>query len=245
MPGADLRHGSVFLAAFPTRIAHEPLLRFLLAGERDLFRIDHHHEITRVQVRREDRLVLSTQQIGDLHRQPTQHRALCIDDVPFALVQIHFRQKRFHSNPDFRSGQTSKQPTRVKAHFERFRAACPCRPPLQPWLPRVEAAANSVDRRFTGLVFCALPCRASFLFHSPASTARAAAASPPKSASSGDPAARASRATSPHREYHSSPRLALTRLLDCRPSNGPRCRPGRPALRNCPPACCPRFPPAR
>ena len=93
---AHLGHRGVLLAALPAGIAHVFLGRFLFAGQADLLRIDDHHKIAGVQMRRVDGFVFTAQNIGNLYGQTAQHGAIGINHVPLALVQIHFRQIRFH-----------------------------------------------------------------------------------------------------------------------------------------------------
>ena len=94
--GANLLDGPVSLAAFPAGIAHELLLGLLLAGEEDLLGVDDDDEVAGIQVRRIDGFVLPAQDIGDLRRQAAQDGAIGVNHVPLALVQIDFRQMRFH-----------------------------------------------------------------------------------------------------------------------------------------------------
>ena len=91
MPRPQLRHGSKFLAALPARISHVLLVHFLLAGDADFFGIDDDYEVAGIEVGGKDRFVLAAQQVGGLRCQAAQHRAVGINHVPFALVQVHFR----------------------------------------------------------------------------------------------------------------------------------------------------------
>ena len=94
--GADLLDGPIMLAAFPAGIAHELLLGLLLAREDDFLGVDDDDKIAGIKVRGIDGLVFPAQNIGSLRRQTAQNGAVGVDHVPFALVQIHFRQMRFH-----------------------------------------------------------------------------------------------------------------------------------------------------
>jgi hypothetical protein len=49
-------------------------------------------------VRGVDRLVFTAQNVGYLHGQSAKHGAIGINNMPLALVQIYFRQMRFHLN---------------------------------------------------------------------------------------------------------------------------------------------------
>ena len=64
--GADLRYRSVFLAALPAGITHERFVRLLLSGQPDFGRVDHDHEIARIEVRCIDGFVLPAQDVGHL-----------------------------------------------------------------------------------------------------------------------------------------------------------------------------------
>jgi hypothetical protein len=99
MPRTNLFHGPILFAASPAGVRHVLLVGFLLAGDAHLFGVHDHHEIAGVQVGGKDRFVLAAQNVGNLNRQAAQHRAVGVNDVPLALVEIHFRQIRFHSSP--------------------------------------------------------------------------------------------------------------------------------------------------
>jgi len=120
-----LGYGGVFLAAFPPRIAHIFLGGFLFAGDADFFGIDHHDEISRIQMGRKDGFVLAAQYVCDLHSQPPQHGTVGIDYMPLAFVQIHFRQMRFHFLPikgrrHYQMGRTSQYLFKIYAgHADR------------------------------------------------------------------------------------------------------------------------------
>ena len=63
---------------------------------RDFLGVDDDDKIAGIEVRRIDGFVLPAQNIGDLRGQTAQDGAVGINHVPLALVQIHFRQMRFH-----------------------------------------------------------------------------------------------------------------------------------------------------
>src|SRR5262249_25169456 len=78
----------------------------LLAGEPDLVRVDHHHEVAAVGVRGERRLVLSAQHAGDGGRGAPQHLVLHVDDHPAPLDgllaahhRLHWKRLREQKNP--------------------------------------------------------------------------------------------------------------------------------------------------
>ena len=116
--GADLRDGGVFLAAFPAGIGHELLVRFFFAGDTDFFRVDDNDEIAGVEMRRINGFVFATQYVGNLRGQTTEHRAIGINDVPLALVQIHFRQIRFHFKTKQMKGESIKPAGEVNRAFQ-------------------------------------------------------------------------------------------------------------------------------
>ena len=96
MLGAKLCDGGVFFAAFPAGIGHVFLGGLLLAGDADFLGVDDDDKVAGVEVRRIDGLVFPAQNVSHLHGQPAKHGAVGINDMPLALVQIHFRQMRFH-----------------------------------------------------------------------------------------------------------------------------------------------------
>ena len=63
---------------------------------RDLFGVDDDDKIAGVEVRGVNRLVFAAQNVGNLHGQPAQHGAIGVNHMPLALIQIYFRQMRFH-----------------------------------------------------------------------------------------------------------------------------------------------------
>jgi hypothetical protein len=68
----------------------------LAVGQHDLLRIDDDDVVTGIDVGGEDRLVLATQDAGDLGAQTTEHHALGVDDVPGAGDLTCFRAVRAH-----------------------------------------------------------------------------------------------------------------------------------------------------
>ena len=65
------------------------LLLETLARDANLIRVDDDHEITRVDMRRKDRLVLSAKYACDVRREPTKDKSVGVDDIPF-LVDLDF-----------------------------------------------------------------------------------------------------------------------------------------------------------
>ncbi len=119
LPGANLGDGSALFPALPAGVSHVNFARFLLAGHADLFGVDDDHEVARIQVRGVTGLVAAPEKVGDLDRQPAQHGAVGVDDMPLPLVQIDFRQIGFHYRPKIRSGEGIKGRRRVNRHFGR------------------------------------------------------------------------------------------------------------------------------
>ena len=66
------------------------LLLTLVGGEHDLGGIDDDHVVTGVDVRGEDRLVLATEDPGDLGGEAAEHHAIGVDDVPGARDLARF-----------------------------------------------------------------------------------------------------------------------------------------------------------
>ena len=72
------------------------LVRQLLAGEADLFGIDHNHKITGIHVGREYGLVLAAQPVGNLACQPAQNLVLGIHEIPVADDLFLLCMSRLH-----------------------------------------------------------------------------------------------------------------------------------------------------
>ena len=73
------------------------LLLQLVAGQRHLRRIDHDHEIARVHVRGEDRLVLAPEQHGHVAGQAAEHHVGSVDDMPLPRNVTVLRAECAHS----------------------------------------------------------------------------------------------------------------------------------------------------
>lgn len=71
---------------------------FLGAAEFDLIGIDDHNEVTGVDVRGEDRLVLATEQHGGFNSHGTEDLVLGVDDMPCALHILWLGGKCFHTD---------------------------------------------------------------------------------------------------------------------------------------------------
>src|SRR5580765_8577569 len=69
-------------AARVARVADVLLLRELLPREPDFRRVDHDDEIARVEMGREARVFLAAEHAGDARREPAEHLAVGIGDVP-------------------------------------------------------------------------------------------------------------------------------------------------------------------
>src|SRR5438105_3181699 len=76
--------------------AHETLLLLFLAGDADLFGIDHDYEIAGIDMGRENRFLLTAQKLCRLHRDATKHLIFGIDQPPFALNIGCFGGKSLH-----------------------------------------------------------------------------------------------------------------------------------------------------
>ena len=76
------------------------LIREFLACKDRLLRVDHNDEITRINMRREGRLVLAAKHLGDFRRQATYRLAGSVDNIPLAFDIRCIRHKcRLHANP--------------------------------------------------------------------------------------------------------------------------------------------------
>src|SRR5437870_10566801 len=92
-PGADIFR---FMAANVARKTHKAFLIFLFAGQSHFIGIDHDDEITSIDMRRENRLFFSPEQLCRLHRDAAQHLVLRVNDPPLAGDFAGFGGKRFH-----------------------------------------------------------------------------------------------------------------------------------------------------
>src|SRR3954470_13354965 len=85
-----------FMPTYEAREAHESFLVFLLAGEADLFGIDHDNEIARVHVRSEDRFLFAAKEVCRLNGDAAEDLVLGVDDPPLARDLVGFSGKGFH-----------------------------------------------------------------------------------------------------------------------------------------------------
>src|ERR1700677_59924 len=95
--GHQLAIGNRVQAARVTGVTVRLLLLELVAGQRDLRRVDHDHEVARVDVRGEDRLVLAAEQHCRVAGQTAKHDVRGIDDMPLPLYVTVFRAESAHS----------------------------------------------------------------------------------------------------------------------------------------------------
>src|SRR3954468_6166318 len=84
-------------AARVARMAVVHLVRALTPGDRDLLRVDDHHEVPGVDVRGVRGLALAAQGVGDLGRQTAEGLPLGVDDEPVALAVRGFGDVGLHS----------------------------------------------------------------------------------------------------------------------------------------------------
>src|SRR5947208_773131 len=78
-------------------VAEVHLVVELLPRDRDLLRVDDDDEVARVDVRRELRLALAAQPVGDLRREAAEGLALGVHDVPVALNLARFGAVGLHT----------------------------------------------------------------------------------------------------------------------------------------------------
>ena len=90
---ADRRRGET---AGVAGVAVHQLVGQLVAGERDLLRVDDDDEVTGVHVRGEGRLVLAAQQVRGLDGELAEDDVGGVDDVPLALDVAGLRAVRTH-----------------------------------------------------------------------------------------------------------------------------------------------------
>ena len=88
-----LGEGDLALAAGISGEALVDLLLRLLAAELDLVRVQDDDEITGVQERGVDGLVLPHQDHGDLGREASEDEPLRVDDEPFLLERLRARDE--------------------------------------------------------------------------------------------------------------------------------------------------------
>src|SRR6185369_9145596 len=91
----------------------------LVAGQRHLAGIDDDDEVTGVDVRRERRLVLATQEVGGVAGQPAEHDVGRVDDVPPTLDLTRLRAVRTHRltlSVDLGAAQAAKNRGKVPAY---------------------------------------------------------------------------------------------------------------------------------
>ena len=87
----DFFHGlHLLITDVTTTLAGVEFLLLLLAGEADFVSIDDDHEITRINVRSEDRVVFTTDQVGGGHGDLAEDLILGIDDPPLAGHVLSF-----------------------------------------------------------------------------------------------------------------------------------------------------------
>jgi hypothetical protein len=84
------------MATHVSREAHISFLLFLLATEPHFVGIDHDDEIARVDVRRENRLFFSPEQLCRLHRDMAKYLVFGVNDPPLTGDFAGFGRKRFH-----------------------------------------------------------------------------------------------------------------------------------------------------
>src|SRR5262245_51506358 len=96
LPRADV-HGALFAQpAFVSAVAAINLLLFLASRQLDLARIDDDDEITGVDERRVDRLVLALKQARGKRRNAPENGVVGVDDVPPAVSALRAGYERTH-----------------------------------------------------------------------------------------------------------------------------------------------------
>jgi len=113
--GHGFQGGVLAEPAGELRVVDVLLVLPLLAGQPDLVRVDHHHEVAAIGVRGEDRLVLAAQDAGDGARNPPQHLVLHVDDHPAPLDGLLAAHHGLH----FEKAPRTKIPLRQAAEGRR------------------------------------------------------------------------------------------------------------------------------
>jgi len=85
-----------FVAADVAGKAHEVFLFFFFAGHANLVGIDHDDEIAGIDMRSENRLLFSAQQVCRFDRDATENLIFGIDQPPLAVDFTGLRGKRLH-----------------------------------------------------------------------------------------------------------------------------------------------------
>jgi len=96
MTRASGAHVFRFMATDVPGKAHETFLLFLFARHPNLVRIDHDDEIAGINVRRENCLFLSAQQIRGLDRDAAEHLIFGVNQPPLAINFVRFGGKGLH-----------------------------------------------------------------------------------------------------------------------------------------------------
>ena len=99
---AALAEGLGLVAPDESGEAHVALLGLFLAADLNFSSIDHHNEISGVDMRSKDRLVLAAKQVGSLDGDMAEVLVLGIDHPPLAFDLGSFSGKSLHS--DFGKG---------------------------------------------------------------------------------------------------------------------------------------------
>src|SRR5581483_170825 len=116
----------------PARIAGVavvPLLVELVARDLDLLRVHHDDEVTRVDVRRELRLALAAERVGDLRRETAESLPLGVDEIPLALDLSGLGAVGLHHE----KGRTGARRRRIVANARSSPASNAAAPPCDGW----------------------------------------------------------------------------------------------------------------
>lgn len=97
---ASFGHGREPAATGIFSVSEVALVLFLFPRQSNLLGVDHDDEITGVEMRRKDGLVLSAQHGGDSGCQSSQNLTIRINDIPGTLYFVLICVKSLHSNLD-------------------------------------------------------------------------------------------------------------------------------------------------
>ena len=96
MCGTHVRYIGALDTAGVFTVTPVNLIVLFVAGDTDLFSVDHNDVVTRVDVWCVFRLVLATQAMGDFGRDSTEHLVFCVYDPPASINVLAAHAYSFH-----------------------------------------------------------------------------------------------------------------------------------------------------
>src|SRR3954468_6748477 len=122
-------------------VAVVPLLVELVAGDVDLLGVHDDHEVACVDVRRELRLPLAPECVGDLGREPAERLALGVDEIPLARDFSRLGAVGLH-----RKRRTGARRRPIVANDRRNPASNSAAPPCEGWRTYGASRAAAASR---------------------------------------------------------------------------------------------------